>query len=81
MITVWLTIARCHVVLAELSCDVSHAQHTSNSFDSDMSTDNEIHPEDRFWGYQDIFWRGRDLVIYDGIRAGEQGSSTLMDST
>jgi hypothetical protein len=46
-----------------------------------MSTDNEILSEDRFWGVQGIFWRGRDLVIYDGIRAGEQGSSTLMDST
>ena len=46
-----------------------------------MSTNNEILSEDRFWGVQDIFLRGRDLVIYDGIRAGEQGSSTLMDPT
>ncbi len=56
-------------------------QHTSNSLDTDMPTDDEILPEDRFWGVQDIFWRGRDSVIYDGIRAGEQGGSTLMDST
>ena len=56
-------------------------QHTGNSLDADMSTDNEILPEDRFWGVQDIFRRGRDPVIYDGIRAGEQGSSNLMDST
>ena len=34
-------------------------QHTSNCLDADMSTDNEILPEDRFWGIQDIFWRGR----------------------
>jgi hypothetical protein len=46
-----------------------------------MPTDNEILSEDRFWGVQDIFWRGRDLVLYDGIGAGEQGSSTLMDPT
>jgi len=46
-----------------------------------MSTDNEILPEDRFWGVQDIFRRGRDPVIYDGVKAGEQGGSTLMDST
>ena len=58
-------------------------QHTGNGLDADVSTDNEILPEDRFWfwGVQDIFWRGRDPIIYDGIRAGEQGSSTLMDST
>jgi len=30
-----------------------------------MSTDNEILPEDRFWGVQDIFRRGRDPVMYD----------------
>jgi hypothetical protein len=46
-----------------------------------MSTDNEILSEDRFWRVQDILWRGRDLVIYDGLGAGEQGGSTLMDST
>jgi hypothetical protein len=54
---------------------------TSNSRDADMSTDNEILSEDRFWRVQDILWRGRDLVIYDGLGAGEQGGSTLMDST
>ena len=53
-------------------------QHTGNSLDADV-----ILSEDRFWfwGVQDIFWRGRDPIIYDGIRAGEQGSSTLIDST
>ena len=56
-------------------------QHTSNSLYADTSTDNEILLENRFWGVQDIFQRGRDPVIYDGIGAGEQGSSTLMDST
>ncbi len=56
-------------------------QHTSNSLDTDMSTDNEILPEDRFWGIQDILGGGRDPAIHDGIIAGEQGGSTLMDST
>ena len=56
-------------------------QHTSNSLDDDMSTDNEILPEDRFWGIQNIFRRGRDTAIHDGIRAGEQGCTTFMDSS
>ncbi len=46
-----------------------------------MSTDNENLSEDRFWGVQVILWRGRGPVIYDGLVAGEQGGSTLMDST
>jgi hypothetical protein len=56
-------------------------QHTSNSLDADMPTDNEILSEDRFWGVQHIFRRGRDPIVYDGIRAGEQGGTTLMDPT
>jgi hypothetical protein len=54
---------------------------TSNSLDTDMSTDNEILSADRVWGVQNIFRRGRDSTVYDGIGAGEQGCTTFMDPT
>ena len=46
-----------------------------------MFADNEVFPENRVRGIQDIFRRSRVTAIHDGIRAGEQGRSTLMDST
>jgi hypothetical protein len=46
-----------------------------------MFADNEVLPENRVWGIQDIFRRSRVTAIHDGFRAGEQGRSTLMDST
>jgi len=46
-----------------------------------MFADNEVLPKNRVWGIQDIFQRSRVTTIHDGIRAGKQGRSTLMDST
>jgi hypothetical protein len=69
----------CNNVVGMVSLD--KWKYTSNSHDANMPTDDEILSADRFWRVQDILRRRRDPAIYDGLGAGEQGSSTLMDPT
>jgi hypothetical protein len=49
-------------------------QHTSNSLDNDMSTDNEILSEDRFWGVKDIFGGAGIRLYMMGLGQGNRAA-------